>query len=238
MSRPAALMNPPAAFHAFGPSHGAALLVIGVIAAGLIAAARRDRDGPVVIWCERALAVSLLAFPFGKLIVQSISGDFDLQSALPLHYCDLAALAGAAALITHRQWLCEITYFFGLSGTLQGLITPALQLDFPHPRYWLFFGQHGVVVIAALYVVLGLRKGPQAGGVRRAMLTMTLYAAVVGFANFVLGTNYGFLCAKPPTASLMDFLGPWPWYVGALWLVGLVFYSVLDLPFAWKRRRG
>lgn len=238
MSPPAASMNPPAAFHAFGPSHGAALLVIGLIATGLIALARRDGGNPLVTWSERALASALLAFPFGKLILQSISGHFDLQSALPLHYCDLAALAGAAALITHRQWLCDITYFFGLSGTLQGLITPALQLDFPHPRYWLFFGQHGVVVIVALYVVFGLRKPPQTGGVRRAMLVMTLYAAVVGLANLALGTNYGFLCAKPPTASLMDFLGPWPWYVGALWFVGLVFYFVLDLPFALKRRRG
>ena len=69
------------------------------------------------------------------------------------------------------------------------------------------------------------------------MVAMTIYALVVGGLNTLLGTNYGFLCAKPPTASLMDLLGPWPWYVGALWLLGLVFYLALDLPFWLQRRR-
>jgi uncharacterized membrane protein YwaF len=67
---------------------------------------------------------------------------------------------------------------------------------------------------------------------------MTVYAVTVGLLNALLGTNYGFLCAKPPTASLMDYIGPWPWYVGSLWLLGLVFYFVLNLPFVLQRRRA
>ena len=231
-------MNPVPAFHAHGISHLGALTVIALVGVGLMAQARRSPGGPLTLFCERGLALALLAFPFGRVVVQLFRGTFDLQAALPFHYCDLAAVAGAAALWSHRQSFCEITYFFGLAGTLQALITPALQYDFPHARFWLFFGGHGAVVIAALYVVFGLRHPPQPGAVRRAMIVMSVYAVTVGALNALLGTNYGFLCAKPPTASLMDYLGPWPWYIGSLWLLGLVFYLALNLPFVLQRKRA
>lgn len=230
-------MSSPAAFHRYGPSHLAALAVIALIGVGLILLARRSPSAKWIRCCEHGLALALVAFTFGKLVAQLITGEFDLQSALPLHYCDVAALTGALALWTHRQWFCETTYFFGLAGTLQGLITPALQIDYPAARFWLFFGSHGAVVITAFYVVLGLRHAPRSGAVKRAMIAMSVYAISVSVLNSLLGTNYGFLCAKPPTASLMDYLGPWPWYVGSLWLLGLVSYSVLDLPF-WIQRRS
>lgn len=224
-------------FHAFSHTHFAALAAIAIIGAMLVWLRRSSRDR-CALAAERVLAVVLLAFPFGKLAFQIGTGTFDRQSALPFHYCDVAAICGAVALLTRWPPVCEITYFFGMAGTLQALITPALETDFPHARYWLFFGEHGAVVIAALHVVLGLRQPPQPGGVRRAMLATLVYAAAAGSLDLLLAANYGFLCAKPPTASLLDSLGPWPWYLGALLFVALAFYLVLDLPFALRRRRG
>lgn len=223
-------------FRLFGSSHLAALLVIVLVATGLVVLARSSRAPRLRRGCEHALALILCALTFGRLIAQPFrDGPFDLQGALPLHYCDLAAMTGAFALWTHRQRLCEIAYFFGLSGTLQALVTPALQTDFPALRYWTFFGSHGAVVITSVYVVLGLRRPPRRGAVARAMLVMSAYALGVGTLDAIMHTNYGFLCSKPPTASLMDWLGPWPWYIGSLWLVGLAFYLLLDFPF-WIRR--
>lgn len=231
-------VTPAAAFRPFGTTHLAALVVIALAGAALILLARRSRAPRLVRACEHLLALMLCVLTFGRLLAGVLKGSLDIQSALPFHYCDLAAMAGALALWTHRQRLCETIYFFGLAGTLQALITPALQVDFPAPRYWLFFGSHGAVVITSIYVVAGLRHSPRAGAVTRAMAVMTVYAVTVGLVNATLGTNYGFLCAKPPTASLIDWLGPWPWYVGSLWLLGLVFYLVLDLPFVLQRKRA
>lgn len=47
------------------------------------------------------------------------------------------------------------------------------------------------------------------------------------------GANYGFLCAKPGAASLMDALGPWPCCIGGVLVAGVSFF-LLKLPF----RRG
>jgi uncharacterized membrane protein YwaF len=59
--------------------------------------------------------------------------------------------------------------------------------------------------------------------------------AVIAVVNFAFGANYAFQCAKPPQASLFDHLGPWPWYNFSAIGLGLVFYSVLYLPFAFRK---
>ena len=37
--------------------------------------------------------------------------------------------------------------------------------------------------------------------------------AVVGLLDFALGWNYGYLIRRPLRPSLLDHLGPWPWYI-------------------------
>lgn len=48
---------------------------------------------------------------------------------------------------------------------------------------------------------------------RIAILGTAAWAACVAAVNLVAGTNYGYLSAKPRSGSVLDLLGPWPWYV-------------------------
>jgi uncharacterized membrane protein YwaF len=61
-------------------------------------------------------------------------------------------------------------------------------------------------------------------------------ATVLGL-NALLGTNYGYLCAKPENPSLLDHLGPWPWYLLSLEGLALALFLLLDLPFRLTDRR-
>lgn len=63
---------------------------------------------------------------------------------------------------------------------------------------------------------------------------------VVGAINTLIGNNHLFIAHKPETASLIDDLGPWPWYILVLEGVGLVLFTLLYVPFAlndFSRRR-
>lgn len=222
-------------FHVLGPSHVTVLSLTIIITILMIRAAWRGESWGLRS-LEKLLALVLLSEWPANILISWVLGELDVDHIVPAHFCDVASILGGLALLTRKHELCELLYFWGLSGTAQGLLTPALEVDFPSPRFLVFFALHSGVVIAALYIVFGKRITPRAGAVKRAMGWMLVYAAVAAMLNVLLGSNYGFLCHKPPTGSLLDMLGPWPWYVGSLVLVALVFFTALDLPF--RGRRG
>ena len=73
------------------------------------------------------------------------------------------------------------------------------------------------------------------------MIALNIYAVVVGIINAIAGWNYGYLCRKPAMPSLLDFLGPWPWYLLSLELVAFLTFLILDLVWrllVWFRKSG
>lgn len=224
-----------AAFHHFGPSHLAVLCTCAALLT-LMVVVKHTELRRTARFLELVLGSALLLIWPVTTLVHWHLGSLDLNKSLPLQLCDIAGISGGVALWTHRQTACEIVYFMGLAGTLQGLITPNLLFDFPDLRFFAFFLLHGGVVVAALYVVTAMHHKPRPGAVPRQMATILSYAAFVGVINAALGTNYAFLCQKPAQASLMDQLGHWPWYIGGLILLALTFFTLLNLPFVILRR--
>ena len=70
----------------------------------------------------------------------------------------------------------------------------------------------------------------------RVAVGANLYVAAVGLVNLWLGSNYMFLMYKPNAPSLLDYLGPWPWYVLAAEPIGVAVFLLLYLPFAIRDR--
>jgi hypothetical integral membrane protein (TIGR02206 family) len=222
------------AFQPLGASHLVVLFITLLVFVGMLITARtRFR-----LVAERFMGSVLFAlYPVG-LIVQALYGSLSLGTGLPLQFCDIATIAGGIALWTRRQFFCEVVYFFGVAGTLQGLLTPALIYEFPDPRFVTFFIMHGGVPVTSLYVVTAMKHLPAPGAVQRMMTFSIAWYAVIAIVNYALHTNYAFQCMKPTQASLFDHLGPWPWYNFTAIVLGLVFYSVLYLPFAFRLRKG
>lgn len=221
------------AFHPYGPSHKAVLAITLVLFIVMLLLARTRWALP----SQRVLGGMLLAlYPIG-LGVHALYGSLSALTALPLQYCDIATLAGGIALWTRRPFFCEVVYFFGIAGTLQGLLTPALIYEFPDPRFFLFFIMHGGVPITAVYVVTAMKVRPRPGAVLRIMTFSVGWYAVIAVVNYAIGANYAFQCSKPVQASLFDQLHPWPWYNFETIGLGLIFYSLLYLPFAFRRVR-
>lgn len=220
----------PSPFIPFGPAHCGALAFFAIL--GIVLYQLRFRHASAASVVEKILGTLLLLVWPMSLLVYFQAGTLNAQNALPLHYCDVAGTCAGLALWIKRPTLREVAYFFGLAGTFQGLITPALEVDFPAPRFFLFFLLHGGVVVTALHLPLGMGFRPRPDAPWRMLQISAGYAVVVGIANFFLSTNYAFVCSKPPNASLMDFLGPWPWYVIVLFALSGVFYWLLALP--WK----
>jgi hypothetical integral membrane protein (TIGR02206 family) len=230
-------MSPTPRFVLFGPAHLTALFLTFALPAFLAWLVRRrgERWGRPIAWTFAAVLVLNQV----ALLIWAVVADVQLKDNLPLHLCDIATFTCAAALVWRHRLSYELTYFWGLTGTLQAVITPDLDVGFPHPAFLAFEIAHAGLIAAVLFLTLGLSMRPYPRSLLRAFLWLQVYALVTAGLNHLLDTNYGYLRHKPATASLLDYLGPWPVYIGSLELLALVLFFLSYLPFAvadWMRR--
>jgi len=216
-------------FILFGPAHLIALASSVIVPSLLALWARRS--------ASRDQAVRML---LGMLLIAGWLGWYAMLwardwlapgNALPLNLCDWAQGALIVALFTRNQRAYELGYFWGLGGTLQGVITPDVPSGFPDLQFLLFMLDHAGLIAALLYLTWGTRMRPYVSSLRRVILATLLYVAVVGLADYALGTNYGFLRGKGDHVSLLTWLAPWPWYIGELVLIGFLSVAIYYAPF-------
>jgi hypothetical integral membrane protein (TIGR02206 family) len=216
--------------------HLVTLAVIAATITSLIVAARL-RPGPWTVVACRVLAIVILANEAAWWIWPGDHKTWSAGYALPFQLCDVAGIVSAAALWSRHPLLVELTYFWGLAGTANGLITPDVSDHFPSFGFMQYFIAHGAIVAAALLLVIGLRIAPRPGAVLRVFaLTFGLLVLDAGI-NLLTGGNYMYLRHAPGAHSLLDVIGPWPWYIVAAAALTLVLFAILDLPFTVSRHR-
>ena len=209
-----------------------------VICVGLCTACRRW-PGPWVYRAGRAISVVLVADALLFVSVPVADGRWSVQASLPLALCDVALIVAAIACWWPQCLLAvELTYFWGLAATLQAVATPDLSAGFPRLEFFEFVVGHLGIVIAALFLVVGLGLRPRRGSVRRVFAITVAYTAFVGWFDWLTGSNYMFLAAVPRNGSLLSVLGPWPWYILSAAGVALVLLLILDAPFHHGRLLG
>lgn len=164
-------------------------------------------------------------------------GRYDIKDTLPLELCSITLYLCIVMLIWKNRFIFQIVYFTGIGGAMMALLTPALDYTFPHYRFIEFFAAHIAIILSVLYMVWIEQYRPTLKSVLIAMGFLNVLLVVVGTVNYLTGGNYMFLARKPETASLLDVLGPYPWYLISLELVAALLFLLLYLPFAIKSRR-
>ncbi|MGG3466919.1 TIGR02206 family membrane protein [Neobacillus pocheonensis] len=159
-------------------------------------------------------------------------GEWTIQYSLPFHLSSISVILSAALLLSRSYQLFEFTYFAGVGSALQAMITPDLSsYTFPHFRYVHFFISHGGIVIANMFFVFVEKYKPSWKSVWRAYLYLNLYTFFVFLLNYFVHGNYMYISEKPVNPSILDYLGPWPFYLIPLELMALITFIFLYLPF-------
>lgn len=222
----------------YGPTHLVPLVIFvaGLVLAVVVGRRHRSAPGPTRFSRGCAILIPTVTVPFQVI---DLVANFDIDVTLPLHLCDLAWVAATWALWTHRPFPVALTFYWGLTLNIQGVVTPSLNEDFPHPRYFAFWALHLLIVWAAVYLALGLRKAPRWRDLAATVLTTLVWAVSTYAFNVMADTNYGYLLRKP-RASVLDLLGPWPWYVvQEIVLIVLVWTLLTAAVQRWRvRERG
>jgi hypothetical integral membrane protein (TIGR02206 family) len=224
-------------FTTFGTTH---LVMVGVFLIGIwpvVVWGRRVRESSGEAGACRAFALAIPCFTIPMQLIDLTPGRFDLDTSLPLQLCDFAWLVAVIALWTRHRFFVGLTYFWGLTLTTQAMITPDLASGFPDPKFLGFWGMHMLIVWAAIFLAWGLGLSPDWRDWRRTVAATLAWLVSVFTFNSVVGTNYGFVNAKPHGASALDYLGPWPAYVVVEVVLVASIWALITLPWEASRAR-
>ncbi len=223
-----------APFKLFGPAH-LAFLAFLLLAYVLLYIFRERFSGRQKFLLRWFLAVWMVLNEAVFHIWNIHYGLWSIQTHLPLHICSIMVFAGAYMLVTRNAAIYEFSYFLGIGAAMQGLLTPDAGIyGFPHFRFFQTLTAHGLIIFSALYMTWVEKFRPYPKSLLRVFVGMNLYMAVIFVVNRLIGSNYLFISHKPETTSLIDVLGPWPWYILSLEAIGVGICLLLYLPFFLK----
>jgi hypothetical integral membrane protein (TIGR02206 family) len=162
----------------------------------------------------------------------------DPVQTLPLQMCHLTALAAGLYLATRRRLLATLLYFWGFALCTQALITPTLEEGPAMLVFWYFWLSHAMIVGVAAYALAVHGYRPAWRDWRIACLAAAVYAVVAIAVDLALGANYGFLGpTKPEQPTIVDFLGPWPARLVAIFALVAAAMAALMLPWIGRRAK-
>ncbi|MFC0672938.1 YwaF family protein [Brachybacterium hainanense] len=227
----------PGSMPAYGLQHLSALAVIAVLAAACLVLARRHRGTPGLERSVRAAGWLILLVSATWTLWALLPANWDVDQSLPLHYSDALRYVTAIALIRRPSWAVDICYFWGLTLNTQSLLTPDLvYLSHPALEFAEYWFAHGTALIAPIVLVWGMGHRPTWRGFAVAYGAALAWAGLALGVNAATGANYGYLSRAPEGASLLDVLGPWPWYVVSEAVLAAAVWALMTLP--WTLRRA
>lgn len=225
-------------FNLFGIGHLIALSLVILINLSFIWL--RKSENQKLKDSVRYAIIALLVISEGSWHIWNIViGEWSIQTHLPLHLCAVLVWTSLIMLLTKNYQIYEFAYFLGIAGASQALLTPeAGMYGFPHYRVFQTLTAHGSIITAAIFMTVVEGYRPYWSSFWRVFLWTNIYMVVVTGINLMIGSNYLYTLHKPPSASLMDFLGPWPWYLVSVELVALLLCFLLYLPFHLQDRKA
>lgn len=157
-----------------------------------------------------------------------------IQTNLPLQLCSISGLISIFILYKPQQQLFEFLALLGLPAAIQSFLTPELTQGgglYQHVDYYL---GHGAILTTALYMHLILGMKPRVGSWLKVFLWANALIVVVGGINYLLGSNYIYLCT-PPIAANPLVMGGWPWYLIGFEIAGLA--HILLFYYLFRRKK-
>jgi len=220
-------------FVPFSLSHFVALGIIVLLNVVMVISLKKIHSKSLDKWFANSLELLLILQEISLSVWRITTDQWRAGTSLPLHLCGAAVVLSAVLLVTKKEQIYEIVYFWGFGGALQALMTPDIgPFSYPHYRFFQFFVSHGAIVTATVYATFILGYRPFFRSIVKVFVITNIYMIFIAVFNYLFDGNYLFICHKPETASLIDYLGPWPYYILSLEVVGLISFLIYYSPFA------
>ncbi len=174
---------------------------------------------------------------FSRTFLKLVDGSFSITEDLPLYMCRLVTWLLPIALILNYRKMLKVLYFWVLGGAFQGTLTPDISHGFPAMEYIGYFAVHIGLIGVMIYITVVQKLRIGWPDFWRAFVIAQFYLLFLIGLNMMMGSNYGYTQVKPSGGSLLDYFGPWPYFLLGAELIMLVSFLVLMVPFLIKKHQ-
>jgi len=184
---------------------------------------------------ELAIGFSLILIELIYHIWMVVNDMWNVSHAIPLELCSLSLILSVLLLLTRKKIIYEILLFTALLGASQAIFTPLLNFDFPHFRFFHFFYTHLFMIWIVLYFTWVIGYRPTIWSIVKLFVFLNVLLPIIMVVNKAVDGNYMFLSHKPNSTSLLDLLGPYPWYIVSMEFLLITLSLIVWLIFRQKR---
>ena len=164
-------------------------------------------------------------------------GIWDVAEDLPLHMCGISFFTSTYALYSKNQTAFELSYFWGLAGAFQAIITPdPTRFVMDVSLFWNFLS-HGLIILNVLWMIVIDNMRCRVGSYLNAVIITNGILFIISIVNSILGGNYWFICEKPGGESPF-IMGEWPLYIIGFQISGILLLGLFYIPMIILRKKG
>ena len=164
-------------------------------------------------------------------------GIWDVAEDLPLHMCGISFFTSTYALYSKNQTAFELSYFWGLAGAFQAIITPdPTRFVMDVSLFWNFLS-HGLIILNVLWMIVIDNMRCRVGSYLNAVIITNGILFIISIVNSILGGNYWFICEKPGGESPF-IIGEWPLYIIGFQISGILLLGLFYIPMIILRKKG
>lgn len=164
-----------------------------------------------------------------------------VMTSLPISICQSVMIFSPFLLLTKSQRLFDVFYFWGLCGTTNALITPAILGNYGPTkfRYYQFWIGHTGILIIIFYCLFVLQMKITFKSLLRSIIWLGLFAILAIFVNSnIPGANYLFLSGSEKGSSILDILPTYlPYRITIMFIIVSILFFIAYLPWYYKNRK-
>lgn len=221
-------------FTAWNIHHVTTLLVFALIGFVVIYLGKNKLTDKQKYWLGNGLAI----FVTGTIVVwtglEIYFGRFTLSTHPPIAICNFVGMLVPIMMISRSYLLYEIFYFWIMAGTMQANLTPDLSFGYPHYCFFKYWIVHSGLIVVILYATIVYKQRPYIKSLFKSLAFLAVYFLFTLLVNYLTSANHMYLNAKPKSASLLDYMGPWPWYIFVVILIVIPLFFLVYMPFVIK----
>ncbi len=164
-----------------------------------------------------------------------------LTDNLPLHLCSITLALCWVAMLFYKKWAFKLAYFYSIGAMISMFVADCGGFGIDHFRYYQYFYIHGYIVFTPIYFIAVHKYNIVFKDLIKAALVLVAIFCVVMPIDYFLGANYMYLMHKPPVASPLDLLGPWPGYIAAMTVIAICAFIIFYFPWLFvniSKKRG